>query len=94
MSAMIHVGAITRQLTYASDTHYVWLPDGADIIEGPKLPIAEGHMSIPTGVGLGVTLDKDKLARAHETYQKSGMRQRDDAATMQRLVPGWTRRLF
>ena len=94
MAAMIHVGAVTPQLTYASDTHYVWLPLGADIIEGPNLAIVDGQMAVPTGVGVGVTLDRDKLARAHETYTKSGMRRRNDAATMQRFQPGWKRTLF
>ena len=35
-------------------------------------------MAVPTGPGLGVTLDQDKLARAAETYIKCGMRGRDD----------------
>jgi glucarate dehydratase len=94
MAAMIHAGAITPQLTIAGDTHYVWLPDGADIIEGPNLSITQGHMQVPSGVGLGVTLDQDKLAQAHEIYVKSNMRNRDDAATMQKFMPGWKRTLF
>lgn len=94
MAAMIHVGAVVPQLTYASDTHYVWLPEGADIITGPNLPIREGKMSVPSGVGLGVELDRDKLARAHEIYQKCGMRDRDDAALMRKLSPGWQRNRF
>jgi glucarate dehydratase len=94
MAAMIHVGAITPQLTYASDTHYVWLPEDTDIIDGPKLAIADGHMAVPSGVGLGVTLDHDKLMKSHEIYKKSGMRRRDDAFTMRRFQPGWKRTLF
>ena len=31
----------------ASDTHYPWLIDGTDIIEGPKLTIQGGKMAIP-----------------------------------------------
>ncbi len=94
MAAMIHAGASTPQLTFASDTHYVWLVEGADIIEGLNLPIVDGQMAVPAGPGLGVTLDRDRLAQAHETYQKSGMRRRDDAATMRRFEPGWKRDLF
>ena len=52
----------------ASDTHYPWLVDDADIIDGPKLPIRGGTMAVPKGPGLGVALDHDKLARAHEVY--------------------------
>jgi glucarate dehydratase len=94
MAAMVHLAAATPQLTYAADTHYVWLPEGADLIEGPALPIQSGRMQIPAGPGLGVQLDRDKLARAHETYRKCGMRDRDDASTMRRFQPGWERRLF
>jgi glucarate dehydratase len=94
MAAMIHVGAVTPQLTVASDTHYVWLVEGADIIEGSNLPIVDGHMAVPKGPGLGVTLDRDRLARAHETYIKCGMRRRDDASTMQMIEPGWQRTMF
>src|SRR5262249_4067654 len=62
MAAMIHVAAVVPQLNLASDTHYPWLVDGADIIEGPRLPLKDGKMAVPRGPGLGVTLDRDKLA--------------------------------
>jgi len=91
MAAMIHVGAVVSQINFASDTHYPILPDGADIIEGPKLPLAGGCFKIPARPGVGVELDRDKLARAHEVYEKCGIRQRDDVTTMQRIIPGWQR---
>ena len=94
MAAMIHLAASIPELTLASDTHYPWLVDGTDIIEGPKLTIQGGKMAIPAGPGLGVTLDHDKLARAHETYVKCGMRGRDDRSLMRRLEPGWTGELL
>jgi glucarate dehydratase len=94
MAAMIHAGAVTPQLTYASDTHYVWLPPGRDIIQGANLPIQDGFMSVPTGSGLGVDLDRDKLAKAHEVYVRCGIRRRDDALTMQRFQPGWQPQQF
>jgi glucarate dehydratase len=94
MAAMIAVAAVTPQLTIAGDTHYPWLPESADIIQGPKLPIRDGKMRPPAGPGLGVALDMDKVARAAETYQKCGMRERDDANTMRMVEPGWKRELF
>ena len=94
MAAMIHLAATIPQLTLASDTHYPWLPDGADIIEGEKLPIAKGRMTIPAAPGLGVSLDPDKLARAHEVYQKCGMRNRDDVATIKLVEPDWDQRIW
>ena len=94
MAAMIHLAASVPELTIASDTHYPWLVDAAEIIAGGKLPIRDGKMAIPAGPGLGVELDRDKLARAAETYNKCGMRDRDDAATMRMVEPGWERTLF
>src|SRR5262249_41435272 len=41
MAAMTHLGAVVPQLTVASDTHYPWLIEGADIIEGAKLAIRD-----------------------------------------------------
>ena len=89
MAAMITLGAVTPQLTYASDTHYPWLVEGADIIVGPNLPIKDGMMDVPRGPGLGVELDRGKLAVAHDRYNKCGMRGRADAAKMRRFEPGW-----
>jgi glucarate dehydratase len=90
MAAMIHVAATVPQLTMASDTHYPWLVEDADIIEGPKLPIVDGRMAVPRRPGLGVALDHDKVARAHEVFEKCGMRGRDDGPLMRRLEPSWT----
>ena len=90
MAAMIHLAASIPELTCASDTHYPWIVEGTDIIAGPPLTIRDGAMAVPTGTGLGITLDRDRLARAHEVYKKSGMHRRDDATLMKRLEPGWT----
>ena len=89
MAAMIHLAATIPQLTCASDTHYPWLADDADILDGPKLAIKGGKMSIPAGPGLGVRLNPDKLARAHAIYLKAGMLGRDDGPLMRKLEPGW-----
>jgi glucarate dehydratase len=94
MAAMVHLAATIPQLTVASDTHYPWLIESADIIAGGKLPIAGGKMKVPSGPGLGVELDRDRLATAHETYEKCGMRDRDDATTMRMVEPGWERTQF
>jgi len=94
MAAMIHLAATLPQLTLASDTHYPWLVERDEIISGGKLPIRGGRMTVPKGPGLGVEIDRDRLARANETYRRSGMRQRDDARTMQLVEPGWKRELL
>ena len=94
MAAMVHLAAATRQLECASDTHYPWLVDSADILVGPKLAIESGQIRVPTGPGLGVEVDRDKLARADQVYQKCGIRDRDDGATMRMVDPNWKRELL
>jgi glucarate dehydratase len=94
MAAMIHLAATLPELTLASDTHYPWLPDKYDIIQGGKLPIRDARMQVPAGPGLGVSLDPDKLARAHEVYKKCGMKSRDDEKTIKMIEPNWNRDLL
>ncbi|MBL8793485.1 MAG: glucarate dehydratase [Planctomycetia bacterium] len=94
MAAMVHIAATVPQLTVASDTHYPWLIEGADVIQGPNLKIQGGKLKIPAGPGVGVQLDPDKVARAHEVYRKCGMKERDDATTMRLIEPGWKRELY
>src|SRR5262245_2329673 len=91
MAAMIHLGAVVPQLTFASDTHYPWIPKGGDIIEGPPLAIRDGKMKVPEAPGLGVTLDADKLAKVNEVYRKCKMTGRDDASTMRLVEPDFDR---
>ena len=89
MAAMIHLAASIPQLTTASDTHYPWLPEESDLLDGPRPALKDGAMAVPKGPGLGVSLDRDRLARAHEIYNQTSMRRRDDGALMRRLEPGW-----
>ena len=54
------------------------------------LAIRGGRVAVPEAPGLGVELDMKKVAEAHKLYQSRGPHQRDDAAAMQFLAPGWT----
>ena len=49
-----------------------------------------GKVAVPQKPGLGVELDMDELAKAHELYKTKGLGARDDAIAMQYLVPNWT----
>lgn len=86
-AAMTHLGAALPELTYALDTHYPWQQD--EIIVGGKLPIRDGDAALPDGPGLGVELDREALARAHERYRACGLLRRDDEIEMQKREPGW-----
>jgi glucarate dehydratase len=72
----------------AIDTHWIW-QDGQYLTREP-LQIVGGKVKVPTRAGLGVELDWDALARAHELYQAKGLGARDDAIAMQYLIPGWS----
>jgi glucarate dehydratase len=54
------------------------------------LEFRDGAVAVPDGPGLGVELDPDALARAHETYVRCGLTKRDDATYMRRFVPDFT----
>jgi glucarate dehydratase len=87
MAAMIHLGAAVPNLLYASDTHYPWNPD--DIIKGPMFEIKDGYLDVPTGPGLGVELDEEKLAKYAEAYQKRRSHARDDVSAMRERYADW-----
>jgi glucarate dehydratase len=88
MAAMTHLGAAMPNLSYALDTHYPW--QWEEIIIGGRLPIEDGCVSLPKGPGLGVELDRPALARAHESYLRCGLAERDDQVEMRKKLPEWT----
>lgn len=87
LAAMLHAAASTPHLTYACDTHYVWLE--SDILEGGLRTFREGRMAVPEGPGLGITIDEDAVARMAEDYRKCGLTGRNDVEYMKKFVPDW-----
>ncbi|MER3436742.1 MAG: mandelate racemase [Chloroflexota bacterium] len=70
LATMLHLGAVLPNLTFAADAHYHHLRD--DIIEGGPLPYEGGRIRVPTGPGLGVRLDREKLRQYAELYRELG----------------------
>jgi glucarate dehydratase len=70
LATMLHLGAILPSLAYAADAHYHHLLD--DIIEGGKLPYEGGAIRVPDKPGLGVTPDREKVAKYHELFLELG----------------------
>ncbi len=68
-AGMLHLAAATPYITYAIDSHYH--DQVEDVITRPFV-FKEGCLEVPGGPGLGVELDRDKLARFHEAYCGSG----------------------
>ncbi|WP_263283257.1 enolase C-terminal domain-like protein [Nocardioides rotundus] len=87
LAMFTHVGAAAPGEITALDTHWIW-QDGQGLTVDP-LRIEGGAIRVPTEPGLGVTLDRDRVAEAHELYRAHGLGARDDAAAMQYLVPDW-----
>jgi glucarate dehydratase len=88
LAAMTHLAAATPNLTYACDTHSPWQTE--EVIEPGAVRFVDGTVPVPDGPGLGVTLDRDALARLHEQYRACGIRRRDDVTPMRLVHPDWT----
>jgi glucarate dehydratase len=84
LATMLHLGACIPNLSFAADAHYHHLTD--DIVEGGPFKYEGGSIAVPTGPGLGVRLDRDKLAEYAELYKRLG----GYAYDQDPLRPGWT----
>ena len=84
LATMLHLGAVIPNLSFAADAHYHHLLD--DVIEGGKLTYKDGKIAVPHGPGLGVKLDRDKLAEFSELYKRLGNYSYDRDP----LRPDWT----
>jgi glucarate dehydratase len=87
LAAMTHLAAATPDLDYACDTHWPWKSPDDDVVVDGAIGFADGAVTVPTTPGLGVELDRDRLARLHEQYLDCGIRNRDDTGYMRRFQP-------
>jgi glucarate dehydratase len=88
LMAMTHVAASIPNLTYACDTHYPWQEE--EVIKGGRVSFDNGAVRVPATPGLGVELDRDRLAELHAQYLSCGVRNRDDLKQMQKYDPSFT----
>ena len=88
LAAMTHLAAATPNLTYDCDTHYPW-QDGHDLLVEP-LRFEEGALTAPSEPGLGVEVDREKLAALQRNYLACGLTERNDEVEMRKVAPGWT----
>ncbi|MCP2325117.1 glucarate dehydratase [Hamadaea flava] len=70
LATMLHLGAVLPNLAYAADAHYHHLRD--DVITGGLMSYQDGTIAVPNGPGLGVTLDRAKVAEYAELYKELG----------------------
>ena len=83
LATMLQLGAVVPNLSFAADAHYHHLTD--DIIEGGKFRYEGGAIRVPDGPGLGVRLDRGKLAQYAELYRELGPYPYDQDPAR----PGW-----
>ncbi len=84
LATMLHLGAVLPNLTFAADAHYHHLTD--DVIDGGKFKYEDGAIAVPSGPGLGVKLDRDKVAQYAALYRELGSYPYDQDPHR----PGWT----
>lgn len=70
LAAMLHTAATVPTMTFAGDAHYHYLTD--DIIAGGPMKYEHGRMRVPTGPGLGVQLDEEKMAKYERYFEQKG----------------------
>ncbi|MBP1018045.1 glucarate dehydratase [Serratia fonticola] len=88
LAMFTHVAAAAPGNIAAIDTHWIW-QEGNQRLTREPLQIVGGRVQVPQRPGLGIELDRDRLMRGNELYQKHGLGARDDAQGMQYLIPGW-----
>jgi glucarate dehydratase len=71
LAAMLHLAAVIPNLAAAPDSHYHHLTD--DVIRGGKMKYENGEIAVPKGLGLGIELDRDKLAKYNEMSKTKAM---------------------
>jgi glucarate dehydratase len=89
LAMFTHVAAAAPGRVTAIDTHWIW-QEGRERLTREPLPIRQGNIRVPDAPGLGIELDMAQLEAAHDLYKKQCLGARDDAVTMQQLIPGWT----
>jgi glucarate dehydratase len=90
LMAMAHLAAATPNLSYACDTHYPWVEDADEVVVGGKVAISGGCVRVGDTPGLGVELDRARLARAHATFNRISIRTRDDLGQMRKYDPDFS----
>jgi glucarate dehydratase len=87
LAMVTHVAAAAPGKITAIDTHWIW-QDGQRLTVEP-FRIVGGRISVPDRPGLGVEVDMEQVEKAHRLYKEKALGARDDAKTMQYLIPGW-----
>ncbi|GHG92495.1 glucarate dehydratase family protein [Streptomyces lanatus] len=88
LAAMTHVASTVPDLHHACDSHYPWQSE--DVLTR-RLAFDDGKVAVSDAPGLGVELDRDRLAELHRRWldDDGALRDRDDATAMRVADPAW-----
>ncbi|KAF5580688.1 glucarate dehydratase [Fusarium pseudocircinatum] len=93
LAAMTHLASATPNLDYACDTHWPWKRRDEDVVVDGALKWKDGGVVVPTVPGLGVELDRERLAKLHQQYLDCGLKKRDDTTYMKRFQPDFSEKI-
>lgn len=88
LAMIAHVGAAAPGKITALDTHWIWQEDQEHLTKEP-FKIVGGKIKVSEKAGLGIEVDMEQIEKAHRLYVDNSLGARDDAKTMQYLIPGW-----
>ena len=88
LAMIAQTGAAAPGNITALDTHWIWQEHTEHLTKEP-MQIIDGKSKVTDQPGLGIEIDMDKIEQAHELYLKHNLGARDDAKTMQYLIPNW-----
>jgi glucarate dehydratase len=87
LAIFAHCAAAAPGDITAMDTHWIW-QDGQYLTHNPH-KIKDGVIHVSDAPGLGIDVDMDAVMKAHEVYKKLAYGARNDATSMQYLIPDW-----
>jgi glucarate dehydratase len=70
LAAMLHTASTIPEMSFAGDAHYHFLTD--DITTQGLMKYEDGCIRVPTGPGLGVELDEEKMRKYERYYEEKG----------------------
>ena len=69
-SAYLHMAAALHHIREPSQSIFAW--QALDVVEGGPFRPTNNVLNVPDGLGLGVTVDPDRLAHAHRLFVDQG----------------------
>lgn len=88
LAQYIQCAAAAKGDITALDTHWIWQEGYDELTDNPH-KIINGKIHVCDAPGLGIEVNMDKVMKANELYNKLSFRDRNDAVSMQYLIPGW-----